>query len=195
MIKLFGEQPLLLSVLLVILAGAFLYIWTRSGRQALGIIGGVLLALVPLVWLVAARIETDAEQIRAMILEVAEDVEANRVEQALEAIHPDRDDIRRRAEAELPRYEFSRVKVGSFRVIRVLPGTNPPEAVVDLLAGVTASMSNGMFRDQRGVRRIMLHLQKTPRGWKVIDYAHRPPVGPADAFSTGSPRLDSLLGE
>lgn len=195
MIKLFGEQPLLLSALLIILAAAFLYVWTRSGQRALGIVGGVLLVLIPVVWLVAIRIETDAEQIKTMILEVAEHVEANRFDQALEAVHSDRDDIRRRAEAEMPRYEFSRVKVSSFRVVRVLPGTDPPEAVVDLLAGVTASMKNGMFPDQRVVRRIMLHLQKTPQGWKVIDYAHRPPVGPVDSFSTGSPQLDSLLGE
>lgn len=195
MMKLFGEQPLLLSVLLGFLAAAFLYIWMRSGQRALAIVGAVLLALIPVVWLVAHVIETDEEQIRATIMHFAEQVEANRFEQAYEAIHPDREDIRRRAESELPRYEFSRARVGSFRTVRVLPETDPPEAVVELMAGVTASMRNGMLENQRVARRVMLHLQKTDDGWKVIDYAHRPPVGPIDHYSTGSPDLERLLNE
>lgn len=194
MMKLLGEQPLLLSVLLAILAVAFLYIWTRSGHRGLGITGAVLLALIPVVWLIADRIETDAEQIRAMIMDVAEHVEENRFEQAYEAIHPDREEIRQRAEAELPKYEFSRANVGSFRTVRLLPGTSPPEAVVDLMAGVTASMKDGMLRDQRVVRRVMLHLQKTDQGWKVIDYAHGPPIGGDDPYSSSSPQLERLLG-
>lgn len=195
MMKLFGEQPLLLSVLLGLLAAAFLYIWTRSGQRALAITGALLLALIPVVWIIAERIVTEEEQIRATIVGFAEHVEANRFEEAYEAVHPDREDIRRRVESELPRYEFSRARVGSFRRIRTLPGTNPPEAVVDLVAGVTVSMRNGTLQNQRAARRVILHLQKTGEGWRVIDYAQGPPVGGFDPYSSGSPDLERLLDE
>ena len=193
MTKLFAEQPILLSVLLGLLAAALLYAWTRSGQRGMGIAGGVLLLMIPVVWFVAGKIVTEEEQIQAMLAELAEHVEANRFEQAYLAIHPDQEEVLRRAQAELPRYEFSRARIASFRTVQLLDGTEPPQAFVDLNAGVTLSVKNGALQGQKISRRLLLHLEKTPSGWKVIDYDHRPLIGGRDGYSSGDKDLEKLL--
>lgn len=195
MTKLFAEQPVLLSVLLGLLAAALLYAWTRSGQRAMGIAAGVLLLLIPVAWIVAGAIVTEEEEIRAMLARVAEDVEANRFEQAYLAIHPGQEEVLRRAKSELPRYTFSRARIANFRTVRLLDGTDPPQAIADLTAGVTLSTKNGALQGQKISRRLILHLEKTPSGWKVIDYDHRPLIGPRGASSTGGSDLEKLLRE
>lgn len=194
MVTLFAEQPILLSVLLGLLAAAMLYAWTRSGQRGMAIAAGVLLLLIPVVWLVAGALVTDEEEIRAMLSRVAEDVAANRFEQAYQAIHPAYDEVLQRARSELPRYEFSQARITSFRKIRLLEGTEPLQAVVDLNANVIVSQKQGAIQNRKVPRRVMLHLEKTPSGWKVINYHHRSLIGP-DAFSTGDETLEKLLRE
>lgn len=194
MVELFAERPLLLSVLLGLLAMAMLYAWTRSGQRSLLIAAAVLGLLIPVVWVVAGAIVTEEEEIRTLLARLAADVEANRFEDAYQAIHPDRTDVLQRARAELPRYEFTQARIASFRKIRVLEGTDPLEAVVDLNANVVVSQKRGPVQNQKVVRRLLLHLQKTPSGWKVIDYDHRSLIG-RDAFSTGGNDLEELFRE
>ena len=185
MYSLIAEQPILLTVVLGLLAIALLYGWTREGHRWLAISGLVMLGLIPLIWLSATLIVTSEEEVRAMITDMASKIEANDHEAVYQAVHPSRSDILARVKAELPNYEFSRARVGGFNKIKILPGTNPKEAVVDLTASVTVSFKNGMFQDQTVPRKLLLYLRNTDDGWKVIDYAHRQVVGPSDPYTSG----------
>lgn len=185
MYNLIAQQPILLSVVLALLAAALLYGWTREGQRWLAVSGLVLLALIPPVWIASSMLVTDEEEIRSMIEEMAQSIEANDHDAAVSVIHPNRTDIIARARQELPNYEFSRARVGGYNKIKILPGTNPTEAVVDLNASVTLSTKNGFLSNQRGARKLLLYLRKTDDGWKVIDYAHRQVVGGADPYSSG----------
>lgn len=128
-----------------------------------------------------------------MIESFAERVEANDIEGALISIHPSHPEVRQRAAAELPNYEFDRAHVGGYQAIRMVPQHDPPQAVVDLIAGVTVSLRNGGIEKQKLARRLLLLLEKTADGWKVIDYAHRNPVGKSDPYSSGTKEWEKWL--
>ncbi len=193
MMKLLAEQPIFVAIVLTILAAGFVYSWTRSNQRWMLYVGALLLLLVPVAWLVANLVVTDDEQIKMMIESFAERVEANDVEGALQSIHPSRPEIRQRVAAELPNYEFDRANVGGYQAIRMVPNQDPPQAVVDLIAGVTVSLKNGGIEDQKLARRLLLLLEKTSDGWKVIDYSHRSPVGKLDPYSSGTKDWEKWL--
>jgi ketosteroid isomerase-like protein len=196
MYSIIAEQPILLTVIFGLLSFALAYSWVREGNKWLGIAAIVFFLLIGVAWLLAWTLETDEERIRLMIEDFAADVQANDHDAVYGAIHLDRPDILARAKQELPNYEFSRARVGGYNKIKLLPGTKPSEAVVDLIASVTVSSRGGMFKDQRVARKLLLYLRETDQGWKVIDYAHRAPVGGAtDPYSSGGGEAwESLLG-
>ena len=188
------EQPILTSIVLALLGITLLFIWTRGVPKAVAVVGGICLLLIPLEFLVAGYVETEPEQIRSMIRQVAERVEENDFQAVYDVIDPQRPEVIARAKAELPNYEFSRAKVGSFRRLVILPGTDPPEAVVDLTASVTVSLSRGGINDQIVARRVYFKLKKSPSGWKVTDYAHFPVIGDRDPYSyRGNTDWEKLL--
>lgn len=193
MFKILAEQPILMSVVLGILAFGFLYSWTRASQKWMLQAGVAMLLLIPFAWLAASMIETEEERIRVMIESFAARVEANDIEGALSSIHPDHPDARRRAASELPNYEFTRARVGGYQTIRVLDDKSPPQAVVDLIAAVTVSVRSAGFEDQRVSRRLLLLLEKVGDQWKVVDYAHRAPVGNRDAFATPEREWEKYL--
>lgn len=189
---LLAEQPLVLSLMLGVFAGGLLYGWLQSGSRGALAAGSVALALIPVAWVVAANWETDREQIERLLYDVAEAVRDNDHDRALALIGDQR--IRRRAEAELRRYEFSDASIRSVRRIELIPGSFPPEADVEMVVKATLSGSGLQGQSMTIPRRIMLRLEKrdasfTPGGagdsgrWVVIDYQHGPLTG-TDAFST-----------
>jgi len=187
MYKMIAEQPIFSTVLLGILAAAFLYIWSRGAPRARAIIGLVFLLCIPLVWIGSVVIETDEEQLRKVIRSIAREVQENDFQGVYEIIHPDYPEIRRRAQAELPNYTFSVARVATFRRLRVVDaqGAEPRRAVADLNAAVRVTVNNAGIRDQAVLRRLFLLFEEAPDGWKVIDYAHQPPVGPSDPYTRG----------
>lgn len=193
MYKLIAEQPILLTVVLGLVGVALLYGWTREGRRWLAVAGLIVLALIPLAWLSSSLLVTDEEEIRTMISDMAKNIEANNHDAVYAIIHRNRPDIVARAKSELPNYEFSRARVGGFNKIRILPGTNPKEAVVDLTASVTVSIKNGFLQNQSGARKLLLHLRETDDGWKVIDYSHRQVIGGDDPYTSGGGDWENYL--
>jgi hypothetical protein len=192
--QMLAEQPILVSVLLALVGLTLAYIWARGAPRAVGVGGLVAFGLIPIAWLVASLIETDQEAIRATIRRLATHVQANEIEAACEAIDPSLEGLVERAENELARYEFTRARVGRFNRLRVLDDRQPPEAVVDLIASVKVTARGTSLEDISVSRRLFLLLRKTPGGWKVIDYEHRPAVGGPDGFSTRSDTdWDALL--
>ncbi|TWU04616.1 hypothetical protein [Stieleria varia] len=181
MMTFLAEQPLMLSILLAVTAAMIGYGYLQSGDKRAGIAALVCGLLIPVVWLIAANIQTDREKILTAIDETAAAVQANDAATAVQIISDPA--VRTRAEQELPRYDFSRVNVRNVQ-IQMLEGSFPPTATVDLDASVTASMKSGGLQNVRVPRRVILTFEKQTDGrWLVTDYDHRPLVGGPDAFS------------
>lgn len=190
MTQILAEQPLVLSILLGVLAIGLIYGWLQTGMKSLAIAGLVCAALIPVAWVIASNWVTDEERIEKLIYDVAKAVEEERYDEVLELIGADQ--TKSQAGAELPRYEFDEAKVGSIRSIQMIEGTSPPQANVDMLVKVVVSEKRGSIKNVSVPRRLMLTFEKSgdPNakhgGWLVIKYAHMPPVGKPDAYSTGS---------
>lgn len=176
----FAEQPLMLSLMVGMIAAALIYTWLQTGKKAMAVAGLIAGLLIPVIWLVASNIETDREQIEALIRQTAQAVQDNDHQKAVEVV--DRTETRQQALAELPKYVFQKVSVGNM-TINIVPGS-PLQADVDMIATVIASDKRGNFKDMRVPRRILLTFQKgSDDQWMVIDYNHMPIGGQPDAFS------------
>ena len=180
--RILAEQPIFASILLGALGISLLYVWSKGLHRSVGIAGLVFLLLIPVAWLISFAIETEEETIAKLIKKMATHVEANEIDEALTAVHPDLLPTANRARGELSRYEFSRARVSGFDRIRVLRDREPMEAAVDLAVSVRVT-GNGAT-NTTVPRRLLLRLEKTSEGWKIVDYEHRPLVGPNDGFST-----------
>lgn len=181
MLSVLAEQPLLLSFLWAVTGGALVYGYLQSGEKKLGVAGAVFLALIPVTWVVSSRMVTDREKILQIIHETASAVEANDVETAVRSIQ--NPDTRRRAQQEVPRYEFHKIQPRNIQ-IEFVEGSYPPEATADMDVSVRLSQRNGPMKNQGGSRRLIVTFQQQSDGnWVVTDYNHRPLVGPPDAFS------------
>jgi ketosteroid isomerase-like protein len=182
MIKLLAEQPLTLSILLGLAAAALVYGWLQTGSRPAGVGGLVMLALIPVAWVVAAFWETEEERLRATCQQIARAVEANQRERLLDFIHPDATEVRRRAEAALPRAEFSQARIGSYRSVEIFDELTPNEAIVDLTGSVVLTVPQTGLVDQRVAQRAIIRFRKSGEDWRVVDYQYMSPVGPADGL-------------
>ncbi len=130
----------------------------------------------------ASRWETDREQIESLIYSIADAVERNDVETAVQIIGDPT--TRDRARVELSRFTFDMAAVNKIRSIDVIEGTFPQEADVDMSVKVDVSHNSGQFRKLRVLRRLLLRLEKSDDTWVVIDYRHSPITGQPDQYST-----------
>lgn len=188
MTQLLAESPVVVAIMLGVIAAAMIYGWLQSGKKPI-LIGGLIAAiLIPLAFVIADYWVTDREQIEQLIYDVADAVEANDHDRAL-AVIGDKE-TRGQAAAELPQWEFSQADVGSIRSIRIIENNDPIQADVDMIVKVEVSSKRGGIRNVRVPRRLMLTFEKRGRdsdvhgGWVVTRYAHFPPVGKVDGFSS-----------
>lgn len=183
MFSLLAERPLLLSLLLGTLAAGLICGWLQGGTRSILVAGLVLLALIPLVWIVESRWVTDRERLEQMLYDTAEAVEANRHAQAVSIIGDPK--VRELARTELANYEFSEAEINSIRRIMILDDSVPKQAEVELTVKATVSSANGRIRDLKLPRRMLIRFEQwQPNDWVVVDYQHGPITGGVDAFST-----------
>mgnify|MGYP001821734072 CR=1 FL=1 len=180
--SLLAEQPLIVSLMLGVLATGLIFGWLQTGKKQAAIAGVVVALLIPVAWIVAAKWETDREQIRRLVYEIADAVEKNDAERAVTVI----DDPATKAQAriELARFKFSMANVNKIRSIDVIEGTIPKEADVDMSVKVDVTLKAGTTTNYRVLRRLLLRLQKVGDSWVVKEYRHMPIVGKADQYTT-----------
>ena len=187
-----AEQPLVTAALLAVVAATGLYAWLQTGGRGPLAVGLVALLLIPVAWFVAAAWETDREKIRSAIETTARAVQANDVEAAIAVIDPARTDLINAARADLGRFRFTAAKVNRVREIRMVEGSFPPEAEVDIAVSVAVSDVRGEMGEFRVPRRVLLLFRKSADGrWLVHDYNHLPPIGSGDNFSPNPQFLPS----
>ncbi len=177
-----AEQPLIVAVMLAAIGGALVFGWLQTGKKPALVIGAIVLAMIPVAFLVAAKWHTDREQIEAIIYETADAVEKNDYERAYKIIGDT--DAQAMARTELPQFEFTMARVNKLRSIDIVEGSFPPAAEADLSVKVDVSSKRFGIRNVRVVRRLMLKFEKVDGSWIVTGYRHLPIVGGPDQFTT-----------
>lgn len=176
-----AENPLMIAFMVGIVAAGLGYGWLESGDKRFGGSALVVGLLAPVAFFVCSSMETDRKQILEIISSTASAIEQNDHKTAVSVISDSR--TRERAAAELPRYDFTRVRAANIK-ISMTPGSSPPEALVDIDASVVASQVRGPLKHQRVVRRLILTFTKEGDKWLVTDYEHVSLNGMPDNFSS-----------
>ena len=175
-----AEQPLLVSLMLGTLAAALIYGWLQTGKKAAAVAGLVLALLIPVVWVIASRWETDREQIESLIYEIADAVERNDHEAAVKVIGDP--ETKAQALQELRNWTFDLADVNKISSIDIIQGTFPLEADVNM--SVKVNVSGRGVRSMRVPRRLILKFEQRDGDWVVTDYRHMPIAGGPDQYST-----------
>jgi len=169
------EKPLVIVLLGLTTAGLCGFLWTQTGRQgALYALLGVL-AVTGGLLLVERLVETDREQIDAILHQAAREVERNEIESLMRFTHSRAERMRRQARDELPRYDFDQVSIKSNLVITVRQDRDPLTATARFNAVVSASERDGLIKNQRVARYVVVRFEKEGNAWRATDYEHHDP--------------------
>lgn len=172
------ESPVTIVLLGVAALGVLSTVWVQTGKSAvLAVMAAVFVALI--VGLAVERfVETDREKLERTIRQIARDVRANDRPRLYKHIDPAATELRARAQAEIPNYEFSDCTVTKIDRVAILADKRPKEAEADFMVRVAGNFS---FQGQHlgegtHFRYIRLYFVQDKDGeWKVRDYAHEDP--------------------
>jgi hypothetical protein len=181
MIDLLAERPILISIMLLAVSGAMFFGWLQTGKRQVIWAALLPIALVPAAHWLAASWETDREKIQTLLYELAEAVESNDVQRAVQVIEDA--ELKARASSELQRYRFDMAAINKIREIKLVEGSFPQEADVELSVKVDVSDRRGSFQNVRVLRLLVLRMQRRGDQWVIIDYRHFPITGQPDAAS------------
>lgn len=187
--ELIAEQPLMISLMLGTMAAGLIFGWLQTGKKAALVLGLIFAIFVPMAWVAASKLETDREVVERLIYEAAAAVQNNDHDGAVKVIGDPQ--TQARARGELSNWNFSLAAVNKLRSIKIIQGTSPLEADVDMTVKVDVSSARGGVRNARVARRLLLKFQKTDTGWVVTDYQNLPMIGGPDNFTNTLTRIPS----
>lgn len=181
------ENPfwiLLIGTTAAILCGV---LWSQTQRRELfwGTGGIVILTLILLA--VERFVETDREALRDTITTMADTVESNDVPGLIAFIDPSAEECRRRAEAEMPSYEFKRCNVVSYNALAFDNPSDPKKAMAVFFVWADVKLRAGGY-ESNVRRRVTLFFKKKDDGdWLVYDYDHDDPSQPSPYLKSDPP--------
>ena len=182
MTRLLAEEPFIVSLMLGAMGFGLLLAWLQSGSKPAAIAGLAFVALIPLVWFIAGRWETDREQIEGLISGLADAVERNDHDSAVRFIASPA--MESQARLELQNWTFSLAKVTQIQRIHVINDTYPPEADIEMMVKVRVSgKKDRSILNAQVPRKLELRMEKSGDEWLITDYQHMPIVGGPDQFS------------
>ena len=168
----------MLLVSLFLAAVILAAMWAATARREPLIGAGIVLALMPLAWMVERLLVTDREAIEATLFAIAAEVKNNNRAAVLRYIHSQASELRAKAEAEMGNYRFNECKINRIHEIVVSGDKRPKSAVASFNV-----YANGSFRVNNETisgdvfRRIELHLRQEDDGnWRVENYDHSAPL-------------------
>ncbi len=169
------EQPTLIVIIgaltVAILGGG----WLKTGHRALVIALVAAAVLFGVLLFVERTVKTEREQLRETLGRIAADVQSNDVDAVVRHIHPDSPDIRSRAKAEMPNYDFEKISITRVRTIDVSYQDDPLTATVEFNV-VAKGNSKGFYGEFNVPRYVILSFSKDSDGrWRITDYEHFPP--------------------
>lgn len=183
MFRLLAEEPLIVSLMLGAMGFGLLYGWLRSGNKKIALTGLVFVALIPLAWFIANRVETDREHIQCLLHALADAVQRNDHDTAVAAIaNPE---LEERARRELQNWTFDLAKVTQINKIRVIEDTFPPQADIEMMVKVKVSgRGSNAIQNAQIPRKLLLTMEKEGDDWLITEYQHLPILGGPDKYST-----------
>jgi hypothetical protein len=172
------ESPVAIVVIGILVLIALGALWSMSGRKELLYALAAAAALIVAALIVERLVTTDREAIRQTLLEIAADVESNNVRELVRHIHSGAPELKQRAEAEMPNYQFSECRITKIHMTDVDASQQPRSAIVEFNVMASGSFSQGgmSVSDTKVPRWVRLHMvQENDGRWTVQDYQHAPP--------------------
>jgi hypothetical protein len=172
------EKPLFIVIMGLLTAVILGGLWLQTGRKQA--MYGLLATLVVtgLLLLVERTVQTDREQINAVLHRVAQLVERNQIDAALQYAHSNAESIRRRAKSELPQWDFHEISIKRNLEIKVDAGATPAQAVAEFNVMVVLSDASGTFQNNRVLRSVIVNFEKEGDQWRAVSYEHfQPKIG------------------
>jgi len=169
------EQPLIIVALGVALILALGAGWSASGRKELLYAAGLAFVLLVAGLIVEKLIVTDREAVRATVLQIARDVEHNDRRAVIGHIHSGSPQLRRQVEAELPKYQFTELRITKIHLIDVDPKVEPKSAMVEFNV-IGSGSERGGFEMEHIAQWVRLHMLREKDGrWNIADFEHDSP--------------------
>ena len=172
------DQPLAIVVIGVLTLVALGAAWAVTGRREL-VQALVVVFLLMVAGLVVERlVVTDREAIEATLLQIARDVQSNKMNAVVAHVYSGAPELKKKAESELPNYRFTECRVTKIHTIEVDAKAQPRKAVAEFNV-----MASGSFKTDLGEltdtvpRWVRLHMVRDKDGrWNVQDYEHDDPT-------------------
>jgi hypothetical protein len=166
----FFEHPYIIGTLGALLTGLSLFGWIQTGNKvAVYLALGTLVLTSFLVWL-NLYVETDREQIHAVLKETAAELQDNRFEAVKNRIHPDHTQQVASAISMLPRLKFEVARITGVHAIDLSKVGKNPAARVRMNVYVEVQTD---FMPGKIPRWVQLDLEKLNDRWLVIDFQHK----------------------
>lgn len=147
--------------------------WTQSGARVAAALAAAAALITTGLVIVSLQIETEREQIRRTIAEVADALDNNNVPLAVSYIHAGAAAGLQRASQELPQYTFHEARVTRMHSIEVHPQLAPPAAIAEFNVAVEVEAGGQKIPVRRFVK---VYFVKQGDRWLVRDYEHFDPL-------------------
>ncbi len=166
-----------MPIVLMTVFGIILMIsgYLQTGKRGLLFGAGAVGAIGLMLLIIGQVIVTEREKIRETIFAVAGAVERNDLPGVLRHVSPESDAIRRRIEAEFPRFEFGNVKIKRNLTIEIDEASQPPRGEANFNATVVVSDKTGFLKDRLIPRRVKVIFLHEGEQWLISDYQHGDP--------------------
>ena len=146
--------------------------WMQTAKRWLLVLAVLVIFITVGLVILERNVVTDREQITITLHDIARLVEKNNVDEAVGYVHSQAKEVRERAAAELPKYEFRVVEIKRNLEIEVFPDHQPPKAVAEFNVRVEATVKNGTYSGE-AIRFCIVTFYQEPDGsWRVADYSH-----------------------
>lgn len=172
------ESPITIVLLGAAVLAVLSTVWVQTGKSqvliAMGVVGALLIAGL----VVERLVQTDREKLEATVREIAANVRRNDHAKLYQHIATSAPELRARAQAEIPNYEFTECTVTKIYRVEVRDEKRPKEAEVEFMVRVSGNFNYQGYQTGDGtyLRFIRLYFVQDENGsWKVRDYAHDDP--------------------
>jgi hypothetical protein len=171
------ENQIVIAAIGIIAMLALGAAWSSTGRKEWLYGLGVAFVLVVVGLIVEHVVVTDSEAIRATLAQIARDVQRNDRAAVLRHISSGNPELKRKAEGELPNYQFSECRITRIHQIEIDPKAKPRTATVEFNVIATGTFRQAGFEVTDTVPRwVRLTMVREADGrWTVSDYEHDSP--------------------
>jgi hypothetical protein len=169
------ESPLTIVLLGAGALALLSTVWVQTGKSQVLIVMGIVGALLIAGLAVERMVQTDREKLEATVREIAADVRRNDHAKLYQHIAKSAPELRARAQAEIPNYQFTECTVTKIYRVEVMSDKRPKEAEIEFMVRVSGNFNYQGFQTGDGtyLRFIRLYFVEELDGkWKVRDYAH-----------------------